>query len=488
MRKNIALLMGTGLALAWGAGTALPTRAAQWEFVPSLDISETYTDNVRLTSNNRQTDFVTSVAPGLSITGLGRRSQVVIDYTLSYFYFPNLNNGDVRHNFLGTGSFEVVRDWLYMSAQGSISEQFLNQLRALSISPANQTANRRTVQSYNLSPSLRHRFGSYADLDARYTFRYFNSDNNPNDIANGTFVSATGTQSVDASLTSGQYFWPFKWSVNVNHDTVNRVNSPGSFGNTRATGDVEAHLLSWFDLLASGGYEKFRNVGFTIDNKAATWDVGARLRPGPRTDITARFGRRFGDGIWSLNGRYTMSPRTAVIVEYREDIDTTQLRLGRRLGNITVGNNGTLIDPTTGVLFDPNDPGFDLGNQPFRSKRFSMSLAGSRKQNTFNVQSYYERRSRGAPITLRVTRGVSFNFQRQQTRRVQATAFFTYRKTNFEGGNRQDKFYGGSAGLSYRLGQIITSELTYNRSTRNSNFNLFDLDENAVTFTLRALF
>ncbi len=481
-------MTGIGAALTWGVDAGRPARAAQWEFVPRLEVSETYTDNVRLAPNNRQGDFVSSVAPGLSITGLGRRGQVIIDYTLSYLYFPELNDGDVRHNFLGSGTFEVIRDWFFVSAQGSISEQFLSQFGSLSISPANQTANRRTVQSYNISPSLRHRFGSYVELDARYTFRYFNSDRNPNDIINGTLVSRTTTQSVNATLTSGQYFWPFKWRLNVSQDTVNRLNRPGSFGNTRANGEIEVRLISWLDLIASGGYEKFRNVGFTIDNEAATWDVGARFRPGPRTDFTARFGRRFGDNVWSVNGRYAVSSRTAVIIQYREDIDTTQLRLGRRLGNIIIGSDGTLIDPTTGVIFDPSDPGFDFGDQPFRAKRFSMSLAGSRKRNRFNIQSYYERRTRGGPVTTRQTRGVSFSFNRQQTRKVHATVFFTYRKTDFEGSDRRDKFYGGSARLSYRLGQVFTGELSYNRSTRDSNFGLANLTENAATLTLRAVF
>ena len=58
-----------------------PSMAGDWSIVPRIDVKEYYSDNISLAQAGQERhDFVTSVAPALSIRGLGARVTGNIDY------------------------------------------------------------------------------------------------------------------------------------------------------------------------------------------------------------------------------------------------------------------------------------------------------------------------------------------------------------------------------------------------------------------------
>src|SRR4051794_32250580 len=51
-----------------------PAEAAKWDIVPTLSVTETYTDNVLLTQNAlKQGDWVTEINPAISVAATGAR-------------------------------------------------------------------------------------------------------------------------------------------------------------------------------------------------------------------------------------------------------------------------------------------------------------------------------------------------------------------------------------------------------------------------------
>lgn len=496
-RQNVArrrvLTIGVGTFLV--AGQAL---AADLTIVPRLSVEETYTDNVRLGGRRTgQSDFVTNLSPGINIQSRGPRATLSLNYILNYLNFARVNRDQLRQNLIASGIFEVVEDLLTIDAQASISEQFISRAGPISGSIANITTNRRTVQAYNVSPAVKHRFGTFADFEARYGFRYFNADSRRDDQANGIFLSKSTAQSATATLVSGQRFTPFSWQLLFNNDNTKRTRTRTrtNFKSTTARANIEFQINRYLAALASGGWERFlANANAVnpflpgIDIEGATWDFGARLTPGPRTTMTVRYGRRFNDMVWSAEGRYRMSDRTALTIRYAEDIDTSQRRLGRRLRLVGFDQFGNVIDPFTGLPFDPTDPAFDLTDAAFRVKRFTMTAVGTRKGNTFSLSSYYELR-RLPPFPDQEGRGVSFNFSRQLNRRANAGISFNYRKTSgFRFVNGTDKFYGASANVTYQLGERVNARLRYNLADRNSTRARADFVENSVSLSLNATF
>lgn len=61
-------------------------------FTPRLTITEQYTDNVFFTAQNRGTDYITKIAPGLGYTTSGREGQLSIDYSVESRVYANNTN------------------------------------------------------------------------------------------------------------------------------------------------------------------------------------------------------------------------------------------------------------------------------------------------------------------------------------------------------------------------------------------------------------
>src|SRR5436190_20232412 len=91
-RNRIRLL---SLSFALPAVICCPAWAATWEIVPTVRVSETYTDNVSLTPDAaKQADWVTQLVPGISLTATGRRLRLNASYTPQLIYYARSNGAD----------------------------------------------------------------------------------------------------------------------------------------------------------------------------------------------------------------------------------------------------------------------------------------------------------------------------------------------------------------------------------------------------------
>ena len=60
-----------------------PLYAADWTVVPSIGASEMYSDNIFLSPAPYQlSDFVTTITPGIAVTGTGERLKASLNYSL----------------------------------------------------------------------------------------------------------------------------------------------------------------------------------------------------------------------------------------------------------------------------------------------------------------------------------------------------------------------------------------------------------------------
>lgn len=116
--RHIVLLSGTAAAaLACGAD---PAMAVDFRFVPRLEVSETYTDNVRLTEDNTQEDFVTTATFGGTLTAQSRKLNLSADYGGKYLIFAKSDEEDFRNSGRVAATFNAVEDYFSIRADGII--------------------------------------------------------------------------------------------------------------------------------------------------------------------------------------------------------------------------------------------------------------------------------------------------------------------------------------------------------------------------------
>ena len=145
--------------------------------LPRVSVTQTWTDNVRLSTEGEQADQITEISPGVIFSLEGDRLKAYVDYALNEIYYAQDSSPRRRQNLLnGFGTLEAVQDWAYLDFNASISQQAISAFGPQSISNTSINSNQAEVSSYRISPYVRGKLGNWADYDARYSRMESHSD------------------------------------------------------------------------------------------------------------------------------------------------------------------------------------------------------------------------------------------------------------------------------------------------------------------------
>lgn len=476
MRSALLLGCASWIGLAGAAG------AVDVDITPSLELSETFTDNVELSPTNPESDWVTGAAPRLAITAVGPRLDLFLSGGGTFLAFANdRSRNDVRPEFYLDGTIELVEDTLELTGQAAIAETLIDAAGAFSASIFNSTGNRQLTQSYQVGPTLRHRFGSTATAELAYRFGYSSVDEvRRQDGTTATLLTDTYSHFVDGRVTSGTQFTRFFWEL-VGSYRENRYTN-----NVLANWSAEGRLISEylvnsnFSLILDLGVQDFDSITNQGFSGGFIWDAGFRWRPGPRTEMVLTVGRRFGATVWNFDGSYKVSDKIQLQASYTEEVTTSANRLLSLLGINAEDNFANVFGLADNLT---------LSDEVFLSRRGEVSLFGQVGRNGYSVTGLFERRSFRLTPSRDVTYGVEATLSRRLTRRWTAETAGMYRRQDFQRFDvRADDIYSASASLAYDLGRSVRTRLQYLYSLRDSSDALFDLDENAVTLYLTMTF
>lgn len=471
---------GPGLGtLALACAFAGHAYAGEWEVIPSLEVIETYTDNVELVSEqeDKTDDFVTRITPAISVTGQGARSSLSLVYSPSLLIFAESDEDtDLRHFLSGRGNAELSEDLLFVDAAASINQQFLERGGSISANEENVTDNRRTVQTYTLSPYLQHNYGTFATGQLRYRASYTDVSLPSNSDQFDDILRNTLDHDVSARLDSGPRFTRLTWSAEAVYTRTDRASDRANADSQTARFFANYQLNRMIGVVGSVGYEKIDDASLNQRPDGFIWDAGVTLTPGPRTTVTVRGGRRYGQQNWSGSFEYKISKRTVLSGGYTEEITSTQ--------RVLVGE---LLTNPDGVVLDPG--GFSLFDGSFKRNRAHASLRGERGRSTFTVSGFWEERLPELNRPREENYGGSVRLTRRFSRYLSSSLGGSYQNTKFsEGLARKDDFYSGNVNLTYQMSQSISGGLTYIFTYRDSTDADREIMENAVKINVRATF
>src|SRR5215472_6685800 len=112
------------LLMSGVAGLPLSAGAGDWTITPRIAGQETFTDNLFFTPTTRRADFITGVAPGISISGESTRLRATVDYspTLQLFALTPSQNF-LGHNLYANSTATIVPDLFFLDGQGYMALQ-----------------------------------------------------------------------------------------------------------------------------------------------------------------------------------------------------------------------------------------------------------------------------------------------------------------------------------------------------------------------------
>ena len=192
----------------------VPVFAAQVTFEPSLELSETYTDNVNRSKDLGEEDYITDVTPGFALQADGNRLSANLGFTVqNLFHVKDSSRNDQYHKLEADASAELISDFAFLNLEARDSKQKTSPLGGIAQDNLN-TADTAEVSVWTINPHFKKRFGGKAEGSASYSYKQTQND--------GLEVSNAETETVNIGLKSGPSLQRMTWSLDYSQKTIER--------------------------------------------------------------------------------------------------------------------------------------------------------------------------------------------------------------------------------------------------------------------------
>jgi len=163
--------------------SAIPVHAAQWLLRPELIVGEEFNDNIFLTPENEEDDFITTAGLGLTGQILGRTAGLELNYTPTYNAFAHNTDLDFwRHTarlliykeFTRTTRLELTNDYLETEDPTDETRDFSpdDPTEGPGIDADRLRRGRGRYRTYGAAASLAHQFGERDHLNLAMRYGY----------------------------------------------------------------------------------------------------------------------------------------------------------------------------------------------------------------------------------------------------------------------------------------------------------------------------
>ncbi|WP_164557874.1 TIGR03016 family PEP-CTERM system-associated outer membrane protein [Massilia atriviolacea] len=306
---------------ALAALLAAPGARADWKFTPTLDLRETYTDNVALSRDEiAKSRLVTELTPGFTLLNRGPRLKLSANYQLHYYAFDDDGVEGVRHaqSQLRAGAkATLIDDLLFLDTDGAIGQQPVSAFGPQANGNGYATANRANVKTWRVSPYLLHRFGSSATAAVRYTHDSVD--------AGRIGFGDSSSDVLSMNLNSGRSFRRVGWGLQYSHQRVDDSIAPES-SIKMVSANARYRVGEDFNLTASAGYDEYDYQSEGEATKGRFWQGGIEWTPSSRTSLVAGAGKRYYGNTYNLQALHR-SRRSVWSINYSDSVTTTRSQL-----------------------------------------------------------------------------------------------------------------------------------------------------------------
>ena len=508
-----------GILLALSAATF--AHAADWTVAPSIGATEMYSDNIFLTpAPNQLSDFVTTITPGIRITGTGERLKASLNYSLQDINYAKYSSLDyITQQLNATGNATLIDQTLFLDAGASIAQQPLYMAGPMGLGNSSANGNLENVTTTSISPYITHRFNSFASGLVRYTHQTMDlSQAGPSNINGygggyglGMFNSTSDTAL--ATLNSGSDFNNLLWGLNLSNT---RISYEGMAPITLAqySANLGYLITPRFKVIATGGYEDDSFAYIGQNPRSNFWNLGFDWSPSVRTKLEVTEGERFFGRTHSLNFTHYARMTTWNAI-YKQDV-TTMMMQQQIPPSVTLDLmlQQQIPDPATRqqvvqamlAALGPQSMLFAqtvMTNQILLVKTFNASVALALPKDTFLLTIF---NTKSAPLQQGVTLlpgafsaynymnidqyGGTLSWNKQLNPVLTANANVNTTYITFPGQTLEEKMRSFTAGLNRKLSPKLSGNLLVRHQTMDSTpANIgYSFSENAIIAGLMYLF
>ncbi len=500
---------------------ALPVHA-RTEFTPEVSVRQVFDFAGRGDAGG--TDIWTEIVGGFTGAVDSRKVQASINYNLSRRL---QQQGEVfqktRHNLNARLESEVVNDLLFLNAGGYAATLTRDTRGTFTTNPDSNNGNVQQTYSFFVEPQVRHRFGEL-DVSANYRYAMTVPDGDRKSLSVGEIgfdpgdlfiqgMSESTTHNGTLAVSNAPRAGRFKWTLSGTGEREDVQRLDQMYRTYTGLFDVEYALNRKISLLGSVGYEDILNTqdNFLADpvtgdpilaadgslqfdplrprvtayaQDGVIWDVGVRLSPSSRLELTARGGRRYGGTTASFDMNWQIRPGLTFRANFQESIDSTGRMLTRYINGTpifssvvnnqyTIGPAGCLYGAVPGTSSCFGGLTQSVTSATFRDNSANATLELSRNRwramvsGFYNVRRYVDGRqlqANGQPSVAANVRGaddktlgliLGFDYRLSARATVDATLQFYDQKFALRNTGQDSQYYATSLGYSVKFGRSL---------------------------------
>lgn len=369
------LSRGSISSLLLGVCGCLPTTvfAVDWAFHPSVEVSETYMDNVTLAPHGQEEhDFITQVNPGFRFGGQGRRLQADVSYLMQNLVYARDSDHNTSFQQLRARlNSEPLPDWLLLDAGYSLSQQWITPDARVPLNNLSISGNRTDASAWRVTPTLRHRL-----FDSTVATLQYGVD--AVDYEEPSIPDASSQQTVarvENALDPGRLRWAATYvRRDIRRDVITGGYQPYALLQ-RSGIELGYEMTPKVELQGTAGYEDNDYKVADVEFSRRYWTVGASWNPNSRTSLSASAGERFYGHTASLDfkrrARYFNWE-----LKYLEELQTDASVL---LWNELIAAQPQFADLAT-------------NNELYLRKRFSARISATTAKSKLTVTAYHQTR------------------------------------------------------------------------------------------------
>ncbi len=439
---------------------------AEWTIIPSVSFQQLYTDNIDLSENNEQDEWVSEIRPSLTIRGKTPRLQTNLDYRLrQLFFMNNTDRSGTSHQLQSNARLEAIKRYFFIQAGIARRQQTISVDENFTDDNLVLGNNSSDVTTFQIEPQWFYNFASVANLSLSYNYNQVDSSR--------TKDNSTG-KNWQFQLMAGPKFRRFPWRLNYSHNTINTIieDAPGKRTFESIVGEVQYVLSRKYSLVASYGQETNRFESSFRNLDGNVWNAGMIWTPNPRLSLDARYGERFGEANYFLNFNYRR--RQSVWKASYQQITTSsrQQILNQQLVILVDEFGHPITDPDTGNVLGFFIDTVDLVDEVFVSDKFQASVDWNTRKNRYRFSMTYTKRTFQIRATEDKTWFYNANWRHLFSQRLSSNIRLTWRQDD------DNDLWLLGVNLSNKISNNLKMSLEYihniRRADQNSNVNEYD--------------
>ena len=372
--------------------------APGWTVVPSLDLSEEWTDNGGNGSRNGQDSFITVIQPGVLVNADTNRVKGTLSYTPELYLYNNSSGQSwFSNNFNANATITLVPEHFFVNLQGFGATQATSGGTAPSTVTTLSRQNTTQSYSYSATPYFRNRFGDIGTGEVGVSVANTSQQN----LGDQTFVTPLAANT-NQNMHSTQEYLTFTSGPALGRSTLIGSASAMQMGGSGVSDGAYRNVVTvnygyavtrGLTPFVIGGYEdiRYHTLPIFLVNDAI-WRVGAHWVPNPDSSVTLSYGHQDGFNSARFDGSYALTARVRLYGRYSETLLSGLEALADAVSSSVLDPLGNPIDPTTGapLFLTDNFLGVQNNNVLFHTKVGSVTATVLFDRDAISLSIVYQ--------------------------------------------------------------------------------------------------